>query len=81
MEKAYDLKVLGEKLKAKGLLTAEVAVEAAGKEVYGVVKEWFKESAALSKTQLDDLVAPFIDKADETVHAGIEKLDLDGDGK
>ena len=81
MEKAYDLKVLGEKLKAKGLVAAEASVESVGKEVYGAVKEWFKESAALSKTTLDDLVAPFIDKADETIESAIEKLDLDGDGK
>lgn len=81
MEKAYDVKALGEKLKAKGLVAVEASVEEVGKEVYAATKEWLKESAALSKTTVDDLVVPFIDKLDETVNKAIEGLDLDGDGK
>lgn len=75
MEKAYDLKVLGEKLKAKGLPILEEAAEATAKEVYLAVKEWLKESAPLSEGKIDDFIAPFYDKLDPIVLAAIDKID------
>ena len=69
--KAYDLKVLGARLKAKGLIEAE---DAAG-SIYSELKVWIEESAVISKTpydnmaliifpQLDNLILPQIDKID-----------------
>jgi hypothetical protein len=81
MEKAYDLKDLGLKLKAAGLPIAEEALEHAGAKVYQAFKQWAKESAVVSETKIDDVVAPFYDQLDPMVIPLIEKLDLDGDGK
>lgn len=88
MEKAYDLKALGEKIKEEakkeGLDLAEQAVEKLAKAVYNGTKSWAKESAALSKDGLlgkvDDYVAPFYDQLDSVVNPQIDKIDLDGDG-
>lgn len=85
MEKAYDLKVLGEIIKAEakkdGLTIAEDAVEKLGKAVYNGTKKWAKESAVASATKIDDFIAPFYDQLDAAVVPQIEKIDLDGDGK
>jgi hypothetical protein len=84
MEKAYELKALGEMIiaeaKKEGLTIAEEALEKLGKAVYFGSKEWAKESAKLSETKIDDFIAPFYDKIDEFVTPQIEKIDLDGDG-
>jgi hypothetical protein len=71
MEKAYDIKALAEKLKGKGL---DVAEDMAG-HVYVAVKEWAKESAALSANKFDDLAAPFYDQLDAIVLPQIDKID------
>ena len=66
--KAYDLKVLGARLKVKGLIEAEHAAL----EIYTETKQWITESAIISKTpydnmalivfpQLDNLILPVID--------------------
>ena len=68
MEKAYDLKVLGERLKAKGLPIAQEALEDTARIVYIETKEWAKESAPLSETTIDDFVAPFYDQLDKVVN-------------
>lgn len=81
MEKAYDLKALGEKLKAAGLPIAEEALESAGAKVYVAVKEWATESAVLSETKIDDVIAPFYGQLDPIVLPLIEQIDIDGDGK
>lgn len=85
MEKAYDLKDLGQKIvakaKEKGLALAEETVETLAASAYLAAKEWVKESATLSENKVDDLVAPFIDHLDGFVLPQINKLDLDGDGK
>lgn len=85
MEKAYDFKELGKIIKEEaakqGLTLAEEAVEVLGKSAYSGTKLWLKESAKLSSTKLDDLMVPLVDNLDSVVHKGIEKLDLDGDGK
>lgn len=85
MEKAYELKALGEKILAKakedGLSIAEEAVEKLAKAAYLGTKEWFSESAALSSTKIDDVLVPFVNFADGIVLPQIEKIDLDKDGK
>lgn len=75
MEKAYDLKVLGERLKEQGLPIAKEALEDTAKKVYVVVKDWAKESAPISKTPVDDFVAPFYDQLDPLILGAIDKID------
>lgn len=85
MEKPYQLKALGEKIvaeaKKEGLHLAEEAVEKLAKAAYLGVKDWAKESAALTPTPIDDMVVKFTDYADSFVLEQIQKLDLDKDGK
>lgn len=85
MEKPYSLKDLGAKIAANakddGLEIAEEALEKLGKAVYFGVKDWAKESAALTPTQIDDFAAKFYDMADPIVLEQIEKIDLNHDGK
>lgn len=85
MEKAYEIKALGQMIVAEakkdGLHLAEEAVETLGKAAYSGMKGWLKESAAVSENKIDDWVAPFYDNIDPFVLPQIEKLDLDGDGK
>lgn len=52
VKKAYDVKVLAEKLKSKGLDVAEEAVKIIVEEV----SVWVVESAQLSATPFDDIV-------------------------
>jgi hypothetical protein len=84
MERAYDLKSLGEMIVAEakidGLSVAEESLEKLGKAVYVGLKKWARESAALSETKVDDFLAPFYDQLDPFVNEQIEKIDLDGDG-
>ena len=70
MEKAYDLKVLGARLKEKGLVELEDSAE----QVYAVTKEWLKESATISKNPYDNLVSPFLDSLDTVVLPQIDKI-------
>lgn len=82
MEKAYDLKELGRKIVAKAnLKLSEEALEAIGKGAYDGFKEWFKESAVLTDTKIDDVASSFLVYADPYVLPQIEKIDLDHDGK
>jgi len=70
-QKAYDLKVLGAKLKAEGL---ELAEDGAGKALKCVMS-WLKESAALSPNQMDDLVAPLLVPVETYVMGQVDKID------
>lgn len=85
MEKPFELKALGEKIKehaAKdGLQLAEQAAEKLAKAAYLGLKDWTKESATLTENKIDDIVAPVIDYLDPMVLPQIEKIDLDGDGQ
>ena len=85
MEKAYDMKSLGEAIKVEaekeGLKLAEVAVEKLAKAAYIGTKAWLKESAAVSPQKVDDFIAPFYDQLDVIVLPQIDKIDLDNDGK
>ncbi|MCB0369336.1 MAG: hypothetical protein KDD45_07745 [Bdellovibrionales bacterium] len=71
MEKAYDIKDLGLKLKGKGL---DVAEEAAG-VVFEAVADWVIESAQLSENKIDDLVAPILGAVKPYVLSQIDKID------
>jgi len=75
MEKAYDLKELGLKLKNAGLPIAEEALESVAGIVYKEMKAWLKESAPISETKMDDFVAPFYDQLDPIVLPLIDKID------
>ena len=75
MEKAYDLKVLGERLMDAGVPIAKEALEDTAGKVYLILKDWAKESAPLSKTTIDDFVAPFYDQLDQIVFPAIDKID------
>jgi hypothetical protein len=84
MERPYDLKDLGKKIaaraKAAGAEMAEEVAEKVAEAAYFAMKDWAKESAALSKTPFDDLAVRFIDQLDGVVLPQIQKIDLDGDG-
>lgn len=75
MEKAYDIKALGEKLAAAGLPIAKEALEAAAGKIYVASKEWLKESAELSANPFDDMVVPFYAQLDAIVLPQIDKID------
>ena len=85
MNQAYELKALGElviaEAKKDGLMIAEEAVEKLAKAVYIGGKQWFKESAALTVTPVDDFASGLFGYADPLVLPAIEAIDLDGDGK
>lgn len=72
MQKAYDLKVLGQKLAAKGLPMLEESAEL----VYEAFKEWVLESAPISDTKLDDVGAPILFPVlDKIAKPAIDKID------
>lgn len=85
MERPYSLKDLGQKIAAEakkdGLEIAEEAVEKLAKAAYMGTKAWAKESAELSETKVDDVLARFYDMADPIVLEQIAKIDLNHDGK
>ena len=71
-KKAYDLKLLGEKLKEQGLDMAEEAVESAAKATFA----WLKESAALSENKYDDMaVAIALPEIEKKAFEAIDKID------
>lgn len=75
MEKAYDLKDLGLKLKDAGLPIALEALESSAAKTYLAFKAWGKESAALSENKIDDVVSPFYDQLDSLILPLIDKID------
>lgn len=68
---AYDIKLLGEKLKAKGL---DVAEEAAGVIVESVI-DWLAESAQASANPYDDVALVVLPKVKEYALKQIDKID------
>ena len=70
-EKAYDIKDLGEKLKAKGLDIAEDASVL----VLGSVIDWLQESAVKSENKVDDIVAPLLGAVKPYILDQIDRLD------
>lgn len=71
MEKAYDIKELGRRLKAAGLVEVEDAAEAVVKEVVG----FLKESAQLSTLPYDDLLLAVYPKIEELLLKQADKID------
>lgn len=71
MEKAYDLKDLGEKLKNAGVPIAEDAIE----EVFKKFMVWLKESADKSPNPYDDMAKFVYPKIEEFVLEKIDKID------
>lgn len=70
--KAYDLKVLEEKLISKGLPLLENLAE----NVYDAVKEWVLESAPVSENKLDDVAAPLLFPVlDKVVEPALDHID------
>jgi len=71
MEKAYDIKVLGEELKSLGLPVLE---DTAVKIVEKIFK-WLEESAKISHTPYDDLVALLYPQIKILILAQVDKID------
>ena len=85
MEKSYDIKELGKKIQAKakeqGLELAEEAIETLAKAALDGTIEWAEESAAMTPTIIDDLGIQGVKQLKHLAYTGVEKLDLNGDGK
>lgn len=71
MQKPYDLKDLGEKLKAEGL---EVAEDGAKKAIKAV-SAWVQESAKASATPFDDIALIVLPKLEEVALKEADKID------
>lgn len=74
MEKAFDLKVLGEKLKAKGLDLAEEALKVIAVE--GIA--WIEESAAIKVAEgqpVFSILVPVLEAVKPAVLEAIDKVD------
>lgn len=71
MEKPYDLKELGKRLKDAGLVQAEESAEKA----LDVIAGWIIESAELSPNPLDNIAAIALPKVVEAAKGVIDKID------
>lgn len=71
MDKAYDIKVLAGRLKAKGLDVAEDVAQVALKEVI----EWLKESAVASHNSYDNLLLAVYPMLEAEMATQIDKID------
>ena len=71
MEKAYDLKDLGSRLKGKGL---DLAEDAAGIILDSTI-DWLVESAIKSENKIDDIVAPLLVAVKPYIKEQIDKID------
>jgi len=71
MEKAYDLKALGEILKSKGLDLAEDAVKIIAESTF----DWVEESAKLSETPYDDMGLVVLPQLKKLAFESIDKID------
>lgn len=78
MDKAYDLKALGQMIvdavKADGLEIAEEAAEKIAIASCKSVVEWVKQSAALSENKVDDVITPFLAYLEPMIETEIKKL-------
>lgn len=71
MEKAYDIKVLAEQLKGKGLVLAEDAAEILLKEVF----VWLRQSAVVSETPYDNMALVVLPKLEELALGLVDRID------
>lgn len=70
MEKAYDLKELEKKLLDKGMPHMEGAAQAVVDSVF----EWAQESAALSPSPIDDMIAAFLPALKKIVDSKVQEI-------
>jgi len=71
MEKAYDIKALGENIKGKGLDLAEDAIVLVVEELFN----WIEESAKLSETPYDDMGLVVLPQLKKLALAQVDKID------
>lgn len=71
MKKAYDLKVLADKLKDRGLDVAEESAKIAVEEIL----EWLSESSIQSENKVDDILAGVVPVAKKHVLELVDKID------
>ena len=71
MEKAYDIKALGENIKSKGLDLAEDAIVLVVEELFN----WIEESAKLSETPYDDMGLVVLPQLKKLALAQVDKID------
>jgi len=71
MDKAYDLKELGNVLKGKGLDVAEESLNI----LFDSVVEWVEESAKISATPYDDMAMLVMPQLKKLVKEAIDKID------
>ena len=71
MEKSYDLKDLGKRLKEKGLVELEDGAEAIVKELFA----WLRESAIMSPNVYDDMAMIVYPKIEEMILSQVDKID------
>ena len=71
MEKAFDVKALGEELKAQGLPLLEDGAE----KVYAAVKIWLVASAAIQGGLVGSILPAALDAIDGYVTSKIDEID------
>jgi len=71
MEKAFDVKALGEELKNQGLPLLEDGAE----KVYAAVKNWLVASAAIQGGLVGGILPAALDAVDGYVKTQIDKID------
>lgn len=71
MEKAYDIKVLADRLKGKGLVLAEDGAEIVAKELF----LWLEDSAKVSATPYDDMALVVLPKIKELALDLVDRID------
>lgn len=71
MEKAYDIKELGARLKDKGLDLLEDQLTLLVKETL----DWISESAVISKTPYDDMAVVVIPPVKQFILNQVDKID------
>lgn len=71
MEKAFDLKELGEEMKAQGLPLLENGAEKA----YAALNAWLKKSAAIQGGLVGSILPAALDAVDGFVKQNIDKID------
>jgi hypothetical protein len=71
MEKAFDVKVLAEKLKVRGLDVAEEAAKILVEEVLA----WTEESVKLTENKFDDMLLVVLPQVKSYALAQVDKID------
>lgn len=75
MEKAYDLKALGDRLEKAGIPLLRKSAEETAKVVYKEFKGWLKDSADISPNPYDNMVVASFGIVDNVVDPLIDKID------